>query len=52
MRSFRQRYLITTLPPELQRSPLAPVIEAYDDKADKSWGCLFSWTVFSIACTA
>lgn len=43
MRSFREKYVVNTLPPYMQDSDLGPVVEAYDNKADRSWGCMAGW---------
>lgn len=46
MRSYRHKYLIQRIPPELQSSPVGNIIEAYDNKGDKSRGCMISWLIF------
>ena len=50
MRSFRDRYVISSLPDKLQDSDLGPVVEAYDSRADRSWGCLMWWVILVLVC--
>ena len=43
MRSFREKYEVTVLPSHMLDSDLGDVVEAYDSKADRSWGCMVGW---------
>ena len=49
MRSFREKYEVTVLPSHMLDSDLGDVVEAYDSKADRSWGCMVGWWLAVLA---
>ena len=45
MRSFRDKYLVSALPSHMQDSDLGSLVEAYDNTADRSYGCMVVWWI-------
>ena len=49
MSSFRDKYKVSALQSHMQDSDLGSVVEAYDNTADRSWGCMVLWWIAVVA---